>query len=265
MKKYNDKRIIGAGLIFLMVAGFGLVQWFAVRPLSMDLPGEFYFNGAAIALAWTDDNSGENLIIQSDKKQYEGFSSAEVYFSVTNISRKTQEMDMVFWLEDGERVVERVELLDVNSQTSLDVNKAPLMLPELGSVIASEAKQSRDGDWIAASRTPRNDKKRKSINGFTDGYAATDTIQSGETRYYKALLKYPARANGEFFIEAFGNNGGYGHLDPWYSSSYQYKRAITLNASQIATTTDAFPVLATTTLADLKTVTNGGKVGNDNG
>ncbi|MBA3047634.1 DUF2341 domain-containing protein [Patescibacteria group bacterium] len=57
----------------------------------------------------------------------------------------------------------------------------------------------------------------------------------------------------------------YGHLDPWYSSSYQYKRSITLNASQIATTTDAFPVLATTTLADLKTVTNGGKVGNDNG
>ena len=89
-------------------------------------------------------------------------------------------------------------------------------------------------------------------------------------------------SKGEFFIEAFGKKRGtkspigdlvpfplaplaYGHLDPWYSSNWNYKREITINASQIATTTDSFPVLATTTLADLKTIANGGKVINDNG
>ena len=121
---------------------------------------------------------------------------------------------------------------------------------------------------------------RKNINGFTAGYSANDEIESGQTNYYKATIKYPPMSEGEFFIEAFGRDKdtecpighsvscgffAYGHLDPWYSSNWKYKRKIIIDSSRVATTTDAFPVLATSTLADLKTTANGGKVGNDNG
>ncbi|MCK5062091.1 DUF2341 domain-containing protein, partial [Candidatus Parcubacteria bacterium] len=53
--------------------------------------------------------------------------------------------------------------------------------------------------------------------------------------------------------------------DPWYNASYSYRRKITLEADQIATTTDAFPILVNDTLADMKTTTHSGKVSNDNG
>jgi hypothetical protein len=46
---------------------------------------------------------------------------------------------------------------------------------------------------------------------------------------------------------------------------YTYRRAITIDNTKVATTTDAFAVLATTTLATLKTTGNGGNVENVNG
>ena len=51
----------------------------------------------------------------------------------------------------------------------------------------------------------------------------------------------------------------------WYDTGYQCRRRITLDADKIATTTDAFPVLATSTLAEMATVANGGCVANDDG
>ncbi|MCK5337588.1 MAG: hypothetical protein KAJ50_02210, partial [Bacteroidales bacterium] len=36
------------------------------------------------------------------------------------------------------------------------------------------------------------------------GYSVNDNINSGQTNYYKATIKYPPMSTGEFFIEAFG-------------------------------------------------------------
>ncbi|MBU3905932.1 DUF2341 domain-containing protein, partial [Patescibacteria group bacterium] len=274
LKQYKDKLIAISAITLIAAGTFWYVNYLMNKPLDIEIPKEFTYNGTKIALAWTDDNTGENLIIQSDKKEYNGFSSVDVYFSITNISRRDQDMDVVVWVEN-ERV--RVE----------DMERIALTAPSAGAALGAVR-----ADQLGRERGLET----KSINGYTTGYSANDQIESGQTNYYKATIKYPAKSNGEFFIEAFGYPSAlwasplgkgrnmaeprrvpllakeglgvvsaYGHLDPWYSSSYQYKRQITINASQIATTTDAFPVLATTTLADLKTVTNGGKVGNDNG
>ncbi len=45
-----------------------------------------------------------------------------------------------------------------------------------------------------------------------------DVIASGQTNFYKAVIYYPQNSKGEFFIEAKGDNGGYGFLDPYYAS-----------------------------------------------
>ena len=51
----------------------------------------------------------------------------------------------------------------------------------------------------------------------------------------------------------------------WYGNDYSYRRAVVLDGDKIATTTASFPILATTTLADLRTIGNDGKVQNANG
>ncbi|MDP3043090.1 MAG: DUF2341 domain-containing protein [bacterium] len=318
LKEYKSI-IITLSVIALITAGIvNYVKDLIDEPFDIEIPKEFIYNGAKIALAWTDDNTGENLIIQSDKKEYSGFNKVDVYFSITNISNKNQEMDVVIWLEDGERSVERIEKLDGDNQSSLNILQYSPVIPSLtgnpgGSGKNDDSKKTVENNSnsfgsLLDSRFRGNDKgesgndkegaaqddlntdsqngstalrdygagdARKDIKGFTNGYAVNDEIESGQTNFYKATIKYPTLSKGEFFIEAFGKSNSkfkiqnsefaYGHLDPWYSSSWTYKRAITLQGSKIATTTTAFPVLATTTLADLKTTTNGGKVGNDNG
>lgn len=52
----------------------------------------------------------------------------------------------------------------------------------------------------------------------TAGLLVEDSIKAGQTNYYKAVIAYPADSRGEFFIEAFGDQGGYGLLDPYYDS-----------------------------------------------
>ena len=51
----------------------------------------------------------------------------------------------------------------------------------------------------------------------------------------------------------------------WYNANWKYKKAITLESDQIETTESEFPVLVSTTLADLKSYAYDGHVGNDNG
>ncbi len=262
MLKNTNPRITAILIIALIIAGtFSYVQYLINKPLKIlknyTIPKEFIHNDAKIALAWTDDNEGETLIIQSDKKEYNGFSSVDVYFSITNISKKDQDMDVVVWVGSEKVKVEEMEkVLKTQDTRNKDTNKLQI------------TNYSKSNSNIKI-------QNRKDTGKSSNGYSVNDNIKSGETNYYKATIKYPPMSKGEFFIEAFGKKNSkfkiqnskftYGHLDPWYSSNWNYKREITINASQIATTTDSFPVLATTTLDDLKTTTNGGKVGNDNG
>ncbi|MBU4347381.1 hypothetical protein KKF23_02380, partial [Patescibacteria group bacterium] len=125
LKNIKPKLTAISVIAIISVAAVYYVNYLINKPLKIlnnyTIPTEFIFNDQKIALAWTDGNEGENLIIQSDKKEYSGFNTVDVYFSITNISNKNQEMDVVIWLEEGKRSVERIEKLDTegNSQTPL--------------------------------------------------------------------------------------------------------------------------------------------------
>ncbi|MCK4553436.1 DUF2341 domain-containing protein [Candidatus Parcubacteria bacterium] len=236
-KKYQPAIIILTVLTLIIVGIVHYVQSLMNKPIDLSIqnnksellnlepldniviPKEFEFKGTKIALAWTDDNTGEDLIIQSDKKIYYGFNSAEVYFSITNISKKDQEADISF-------------LLQKDSHIKLKNNHINLINP---------------------------------CKNKLAGIDRINMIRAGETNYYKAALKFPPMSKGEFFIKATGNKGGYGYLDPWYNSNWSYWKKITIASSTVATTTSNFPVLATSTDSDLRTITHGGHVGQDNG
>ncbi|MCK5085723.1 hypothetical protein KAK05_03360, partial [Candidatus Parcubacteria bacterium] len=69
----------------------------------------------AIALTWTDDNSNENLIIQTDQKTYYGFNKADIYFSITNTSRREQKTNINMLFKDRTVSLKNVERISVNN------------------------------------------------------------------------------------------------------------------------------------------------------
>ncbi|MCG2697541.1 hypothetical protein L6307_00365, partial [Candidatus Parcubacteria bacterium] len=107
--------------LLIIISTVYYIQYLINKPLDIEIPKEFTYNGTKIALAWTDDNTGENLIIQSDRKEYNGFSSVDVYFSITNISRRDQDMDVVVWVENEKVRVE--EVLKIQDTRNKDTNK----------------------------------------------------------------------------------------------------------------------------------------------
>ncbi|MFA4830784.1 MAG: LamG domain-containing protein [Patescibacteria group bacterium] len=154
--------VLAGFLVFIFSRGF-----FGAKPAEKEnniafiLPEEIVLAEESIPLTWTDNNDNENLIIQSDRKYYDGRDSSEVYFSITNISEKDQKPDIKFLFDEKEgRGMKELALL--NSQN--------------------------------------------------------DVIAVGQTNFYKAVIYYPQNSKGEFFIEAKGDNGGYGYLDPYYAS-----------------------------------------------
>ncbi|MCG2700750.1 hypothetical protein L6267_01115, partial [Candidatus Parcubacteria bacterium] len=149
MLKNIKPKIIAISIITLLIASIAGYVFYLTRPLKIlknyTIPMEFMFNNEKIALAWTDDNTGESLIIQSDRKEYNGFSSVDVYFSITNISRRDQDMDVVVWVGDEKVRVEDMERIALT---------APSAGAALGAVRADQLGRERGFET-------------KSINGFT--------------------------------------------------------------------------------------------------
>lgn len=59
--------------------------------------------------------------------------------------------------------------------------------------------------------------------------AYVKALEPGETGYYKMMIQFPIDSQGEFYIEAFGDKNGYGLLDPFWDSSWNYKQAVTVD------------------------------------
>ncbi|MBU4129116.1 DUF2341 domain-containing protein, partial [bacterium] len=104
-------------------------------------------------------------------------------------------------------------------------------------------------------------------NQGTDLSADTDyafsTDIDGDTRPYNGLWDIGADEASGYAITKM--NSPYTDSGNWYNANWKYRKSITLQSSQISTTTDAFPVLATTTLTDLKSYAYDGKVAKNNG
>lgn len=125
---------------------------------------------------------------------------------------------------------------------------------------------STSTEWVALPQTKRDiyevaieegylDKLSR-IRKSVDGYVAENKtlhfpIKAGQTLYYKLDLEYPANDSGNFFLEAVGSEGAYGHLDPWFDANWNYKVALEINPSYVSGSSNltSFPVYLD--LADL--------------
>jgi len=56
-------------------------------------------------------------------------------------------------------------------------------------------------------------------------------IKPGETEYFKMEISFSPHSSGEFYLEAIGDKGGYGLLDPWFDSGWQYRKSVTISGT----------------------------------
>lgn len=164
----------------------------------------------------TDDNSNENLIIKTDHSDYAGVSGNVVYFSVTNIGTTTENIKIqAHFPDDAGDVVslERLKLKE-NRAESLALSEGEYKRPNVFQKSFYRVYQRKG--------VPAEMRAKKSTQD-------TVKLAPGKTQYFKMEISYPEKSSGEFYIEAEGDNEGYGLLDPWWSSSWLYKLPITIN------------------------------------
>ncbi len=201
-----------------------------------------------ILFSYTDDNTNEDLIIKSDKKNYDGFNNNIVYFNIKNTNRGAELIDLQVYFDNKQGDVENIEKWDKIEKQWISLSDQPFALVQEQDVYEEPTRIKKIFNFIARLWTREHDTPK---SGLIVKKRTEYITESKETAYFRMAINYPPFSKGEFYIEAKGDKGGYGLLDPWYSSSWSYRKRINLNSSQISTTTDSFPVLATSTDADL--------------
>lgn len=239
-------------------------------------PAPITVDGQTITFTWTDDNTGEDLIIYTDKATYNNsLSEAEVYVAVENRSGIDQDIELLGYFRDNTK-----QLADVSVLTELVREREEPVYTEVCTPIVATTTDEKLKEKMATSTcdnqqtgtrmvqftelkwvplpviersVPRmleedmkvDAEKRKSVENFiaekkTEPYEA----KAGEVTYYKVRIKFPPASEDNFYFEALGSQGAMGHLDPWFDSNWNYRVKVEVNRTKVGTTTavTSFPV-----------------------
>lgn len=212
-----------------LAAGLGAIETeseFRTATISQ-IPVSSVLGTQTRTFTWEDENVGENLIIKTDAKNYVGFGGTRVYFQLTNASKTSQNVNLAFSLKPNWEI-KSIQRFDGNenvlvNKTRRETIPAPQdyatttgnpIPAELGIDVEYQDTVVRPV-WTDLPLSPFQNPviARKDVGNTEAKKQATDYILSGETKYYRADVRYPPGVkNEEFFIEAIGED--YGHLDP---------------------------------------------------
>ncbi len=182
-------------------------------------------DGRLVEFSYTDNNIGEDLIIHTTQENYMNWAgSITVYYSVLNNSGQNQMVKTTFSLNDGSGQKKYVK--DINEYDGEETIFEEKIIPSYISSTTNElmatsttitektitqwAKHNLTDFVLSAISNRKDIKNTHSLknNEFL--------LAKGETKFFKAEIAYTDfRDREEFFIEAFGSLGAYGHLDPW--------------------------------------------------
>jgi len=162
-------------------------------------------DGIEMSIEYTDDNTDEDLIIHSNKSDYWNWAgSVTTYFSIYN-KGKSQDVTIAF---------------------SFPRDHQPLVYEEIGEKITNGyyLYHATSTEYVATSTlTIWNELAQENFNKIDlldTGIATalkqnTVSIASGETKFFKAIIRHFPQGREEFFIQAWGSKGAIGILDPW--------------------------------------------------
>ncbi|GEM_PF-1992698 len=270
MKRLNIKLLIPTAVVVatVLIFFFWRSNDIQVSPIQID-------NKTSIQFPYTDDTSGESLIIKTNQKTYSGLSNSEVYISITNTRNIDEKAVLLFHMPkppDGAKAGEApsVTTLEQYEPTKQKDNQGPPSVDRGRSLVGgwSFIKFFKGDIKINPKLLSVAIKKRASIPQTMAINAGTEIeIPANKTIYFKSHIKYPPGSNGEFWIETIGTQGGYGLLDPWYASTHKYRKLITIPAAKVSggANLSNFPVLISHTDIDIATIANGGKAASGSG
>src|SRR3989338_9014303 len=257
--KYLTKLV---AMISVIVALIGLYFLFFYSPIQ-DLPFDseylglkvepLVYDGQRVHFPYTDENNGESIIIKSNKKVYVGSDRSDVYFSVTNTGDKSEKVAILKYFPKEYGDLSYVDVWNEEKWQEMSITRGDIKgnMTKLGKAF---------------------EKKKPVPDSFDVKAGIQFEISAGHTAYFKAEITYPFDKKGEFWFEAFGDQGGYGLLDPvfvgggvtvrggtkigqtttsrdtpsgWYNTggTWDYRRKITIDKSKVSGTSDlsSFP------------------------
>ena len=121
---------------------------------------------SAIKFIHTDENEGEDLVITSDEKIYQGFSGTTVFFSIDPMFERSEDVALQFYFTDPEAKVTQIYQMKDNAWWALN---------------SSEGK-------ITDSKFSESFKRRKTVDGKIYTQSKASYNSTGETEYFMAEL-----------------------------------------------------------------------------
>lgn len=213
-------------------------------------PPSITVDGKTIEFPWTDDNSGEDLLIFTDKQTYvDRLHTADVYVAVINRSGTTQDIELMGYFRDSNKHIKDVSVL---TEVTQEVDN-PIYSEECTSTVATTTEidemciQVRVGtsteevilnQWIVLPQTKRDvieiakeeGYSRKQVENFiAQNKTVPFNLRKNKVLYYKLLVEFPSNSEDNFYLEAIGSKGAYGHLDPWFNASWTYRIKVTVD------------------------------------
>ena len=195
-------------------------------PLPIDV------NGQHIEYTYTDDNTGEDLIIYLDKEVYtNGIAHAEVYATVQNISGKAQDVQLVgSFHNSNQRITDFSILKEVTREyyepiyaDDCHFDGTTTLCVEIINGYSTSTKTEKE--WVSVPLVERTtaeinkensnmgDVARKNTDSFIGSVKSQAfTLPVGGVIHYKIFIQYPVNTNDYWFLEAFGSKKGYGHV-----------------------------------------------------
>ena len=177
------------------------------------------FNGEIITFPYTDDNSGENLIIYTDKQTYGGWDGADVYIMIENKSGEKQETKIKFLFpsKKGEKLSEisrlekdiPYEIIVENTTTTCSTSTIEVYSTSTLAT-TTEIITTCQEEVISTSTEIRYRDEWQKLVEFED--EAEFSLPKDKIAYFKTHIQFPRRTKDEFIIEITGDKQGWGKL-----------------------------------------------------
>jgi len=228
MKKF----IILLLLIFLSGCAKPIIQTPIEKQDMVSAVESFNLNGKSLVIANTDDNKDETLIIKTDTNNYLNiFGNFNVIFSVYNNSGTAQDVDVLISMGGenkgigffGEYTGTKTTITTIPGYETKEIKTSTTTIP--ATTVKEQTIISTTTLWTSKTMEDfkteiSKDITRKSIGETKPIKSFKVSLKANEQKFFKANLVSKDEAE-EFYIEAIGAKGAYGHLDPWaYEQSF---------------------------------------------
>lgn len=199
------------------------------------VPNPINVDGQTISFAYTDSLVNEDIHIWTSTSTYtNGISHAEVYVAVLNTAR-AQDVELSAYFRDTSKRIADVALLTTVTQEFKTPIFSTQCIPlyddllatttctyaQTGTSTRQETKNvwapvgviQRTGEELTKEGTWLKGRTRTAIEGFiSERKGIAIPMRRNEVAYYKVLIHFPPNQADEFYFEALGSDGAYGHL-----------------------------------------------------